>query len=104
MIVEERVYTIIPGKVAEYLANYEQHGKPIHWKYLGEPVGWFVTETGDLNQVVHWWRYASMAEREEKRAALYADPAWNAYREQAGARVMHQTARLMRPTSFSPLR
>ena len=41
MIVEERVYTIIPGKVGEYLANYERHGKPIHWKHLGEPVGWF---------------------------------------------------------------
>jgi hypothetical protein len=104
MIIEERVYTIIPGQVAEYLETYEREGKPVHWKYLGEPVGWFVTETGDLNQVVHWWRYASMAEREEKRAALYADPAWNAYRRMAGSRVTHQTTRIMRPTSFSPMR
>ena len=58
----------------------------------------------DLNQVVHWWRYTSMAEREQKREALYADPAWNAYRAQAGTRVTHQTTRIMRPTAFSPMR
>ena len=104
MILEERTYSIVPGQVAEYLDNYEQHGKPIHWKYLGTPVGWFVTETGVLNQVVHLWRYDSMAERDRKRAALYADPEWNAYRRQAGARVVKQENRIMRPTAFSPMR
>ena len=104
MILEERVYAIKPGQVAAYLANYEAHGKPIHWQYLGEPVGWFVSESGALNEVVHLWRYTSMAERESRRAALYADPAWNAYRAQAGDRVVHQTTRILRPTSFSPMR
>jgi hypothetical protein len=67
-------------------------------------VGWFITETGVLNQVVHLWRYDSMGEREQKRAALYADPAWNAYRLQAGTRVIKQENRIMRPTTFSPMR
>ena len=104
MILEERTYTIVPGQVTEYLENYERHGKEIHWRYLGTPLGWFITETGVLNQVVHLWRYASMAEREERRAALYADPVWNEYRRQAGARVIKQENRLMRPAGFSPMR
>ena len=43
-------------------------------QYLGEPYGYFVTETGDLNQFVHMWRYDSMADREQRRAAMYRDP------------------------------
>lgn len=104
MILEERTYTVKPGEMAAYLENYEKNGKPIHWKYLGEPVGWFVTETGVLDQVVHLWRYPSMEERERRRAALYADPAWNAYRAGVGNRIVHQTTRIMRPTAFSPMR
>jgi hypothetical protein len=104
VILEERTYVIKPGEVQAYLERYERHGKPIHWQYLGEPVGWFVTDAGELNQVVHLWRYASMAEREARRAALYADPGWNAYRAQAGERVVHQSNRIMRPTAFSPMR
>ncbi len=103
MILEERTYTIVPGQLAAYLDNYERHGKPIHWTHLGTPVGWFVTETEVLNQVVHFWRYASMVEREQRRAALYADPEWNAYRLQAGTRVIKQENRIMRPTAFSPM-
>ncbi|MEI7530927.1 MAG: NIPSNAP family protein [Betaproteobacteria bacterium] len=104
MILEERTYTIVPGLVQEYLELYEKEAKPIHWKYLGTPVGWFVSETGVINQVVHLWRYESMAEREERRAALYSDPAWNAYRSKAGARVQHQENRILRPVSFSPMK
>jgi len=104
MILEERTYTIIPGQVKEYLDMYEKEGKPIHWKYLGTPVGWFVSETGVINQVVHLWRYETMTEREERRAALYSAPAWNYIRRRAGIRIQHQENRLLRPVSFSPMK
>lgn len=79
MILEERVYTIRTNLVDEYLALYEREGYEPHRKHLGDPVGWFVSEVGTLNQVKHLWRYASHAERETKRAALYADPVWLAF-------------------------
>jgi hypothetical protein len=104
MILEERTYTIVTGQVKEYLDMYEKEGKPIHWKYLGTPVGWFVSETGIINQVVHFWRYETMTEREEKRAALYSDPAWIDYRRRAGIRIQHQENRLLRPVSFSTMK
>lgn len=64
---------------------------PIMRKHLGEPHGYYTTEAGDLNQFAHLWRYADIAEREAQRAALYADPAWLAYRERTGEadRVLH---------------
>ena len=55
-------------------------------KYLGEPWAYFTTETGTLNQFVHMWRYESMADRERRRAAMYADAEWNAYRKRSGSK------------------
>jgi len=34
-------------------------------KHCGEPVFYATTEVGQLNQVVHVWKYASQAEREK---------------------------------------
>ena len=104
MILEERTYTIRTGLVQDYLALYEREGYGPHRKLLGDPVGWFTTETGLLNQVVHLWRYASHAEREIKRAALYADPEWLAFIPKTRPYIERMENRILRATSFSPLR
>lgn len=104
MIIDERTYRIQPGKVDEYLAGYEANALPLHRRYLGEPLGWFIVVEGSLNHVVHWWGYESMAEREQKRTALYADPDWVAYRSRAGERVQQQENRILRPTRFSAMK
>ena len=104
MILEERTYTIRTGLVAEYLELYEREGYAPHRKHLGDPVGWFTTETGTLNQVVHMWRYASHAEREMKRASLYADPVWLAFIPKTRAYIERMENRILLATSFSPMR
>lgn len=98
MIIDERTYTVRPGKLAAYLAAHMAQALPLMRKHLGEPYGYYTTETGDLNQFVHLWRYDSMAERERRRAALYADAAWVAYRERTGEAdwVLHQRNRILR--------
>lgn len=98
MIVDERTYTIAPGKLDAYLKGHFQDALPLMRRHLGEPHAYFVTETGTLNQFVHLWRYESMADRETRRRALYADPAWLAYRDRVGGTgwVLHQENRLLR--------
>ena len=57
-----------------------------------------------LNQVVHLWRYESQADREARRAAMAADPAWGDYlrvSEEAGLLVAQEN-RILKPTDFSP--
>ena len=39
MIYEERIYTILPGKLSEYLKNYEELGLPVQKKVLGVLIG-----------------------------------------------------------------
>src|SRR2546423_11439667 len=76
MIVEERCYTVRPGTVALYYKDYDPRGLQIQTRILGHLIGYFHTEIGELNQVVHLWGYESLAERERRRALLAADPEW----------------------------
>jgi hypothetical protein len=54
--------------------------------------------------VVHIWRYDSLADLEQKRAARDADPAWGEFLSLTEGMVLMQDNRIMRPTSFSPKR
>jgi hypothetical protein len=103
VIVDERTYTCHPGKLAAFLDIYERQGKPIQWPILGEPVGFFITEVGELQQVVHWWRYDSLAERERRRAELSSAPGWADYLTAALPNLARMENRLLTPTKFSPL-
>lgn len=105
MIVDLRTYTIRVGAIRSFLALYAREGLQVQRKHLGEPVGYYTTEVGDLNQVVHIWQYADAADRERRRAALEADPQWLAYRSAAAAlnEVIAQTNVLLKSVDFSAL-
>src|ERR1700733_4079960 len=83
MIFDLRTYTIKPNRLARFLETYERLALPLQRKYLGEPYGFFVTHIGPLSRVVHLWQYDSLADREQRRDAMEADPDWQAYRRVA---------------------
>lgn len=83
MIFDHRNYTVKPNRLAQFLDTYERLALPLQRKYLGEPYGFFVSHIGPLGRVVHLWQYESLADREERRAAMEADPGWMAYRSVA---------------------
>ena len=80
MIFDHRMYTMRPNRVAAFLATYERVALPLQRKYLGEPYGFFVTDIGPLSRIVHIWQYESIADRQARRDAMEADPAWHEYR------------------------
>ena len=57
MIVEERCYTVKPGTVQLYYQDYDPRGLKIQSRILGNLIGYFHTEIGELNQIVHLWGY-----------------------------------------------
>lgn len=105
MIVEQRTYTLKPLRTRDFLALYERAALPLQKKQLGRLVGFFVSEVGPLNQVVHLWAFDSLAERERRRQAMEADPLWpdyvNALRELDV--ILAQETKLLRSVSFSPV-
>ena len=102
MIVEQRTYTLHPGTVPEYLRHYQAEGLAIQRSILGNMVGYFYTEIGPLNQIVHMWAYQDLADRGRRRATLQADPEWRAYTAKVRPFLMSQETKILIPAPFSP--
>lgn len=101
MIIDHRTYTLYPGKIPEFLKVYEEKGYPLQLKYIGQPVGWYVSmDIGELNQVVHMWGYEDLADRAAKRAALAADPAWAEYLKLGMPFMMKMENKILSPAPF----
>jgi hypothetical protein len=104
VIVEERCYTVKPGTVALYYQDYNPRGLKIQTRILGNLIGYFHTEIGEINQIVHLWGYDSLAERERRRALLAADPEWQEYLKQSPDIIVKMESRILVPAPFSPIR
>jgi hypothetical protein len=102
MIVEQRTYLLYPGKVGEYLKRYQETGLAIQRPILGNLIGYFYTEIGPQNQIVHLWAYEDLADRERRRAALRADPRWGPYSASVQALLVTQENKILVPAPFSP--
>jgi hypothetical protein len=102
MIVDHRTYELQPGRLRDFLALYEKEGLPVQKKHLGNLVGFFTTEVGNVNEIVHIWGYEDLADRTKRRAAMAADPAWQAYLQKSREFMKHMNNKILVPTSFSP--
>ncbi len=96
MIYELRTYTTPPGK-APVLAKYSAEiGRPIRGDDYGKLEGYWLTEIGPLNRVMHLWSYADLNDRQAKRAALGENERWSGeYLPKAGPLILRQDIRLM---------
>ena len=104
MIVEERTYHVLTGKLPEVVRLYETEGTAIQQRILGNLIGAFTVDVGELSSLVQLWGYDSYAERERRRAALQADEAWKSFLARLQPLLHTQWNRILVPTAFSPIR
>lgn len=102
MIYEMRTYTLHPGKVPEFEALIECEALP-HLTKHAKLVGWWSTEIGPLNEIVHLWAYEDMGHRERSRKQQASDPTLAAFRPKAQRLVLRQENKILVPSNFSPL-
>jgi hypothetical protein len=100
MFVEERMYTLKPGTVPEYLKHYQTEGMAVQARHLPHMVGYYFTEVGTLNMIVHMWAYESLDERDKRRGAMSADPAWQSYLTKIRPLIERQDSRVMKCAPF----
>jgi hypothetical protein len=100
MFVEQRLYTCAPGNTAKFLKAYEQDGRAPQTDHLGQPIGYYVSEIGMLNQITTLWAYGSLDERVERRRTLFADPAWVDFLDKARPLLTTQETRILTPAPF----
>jgi len=103
MIYEERTYRLKTGTAPEYLRLVAEEGIAIQAGHLGRLIGYFSTDIGPLNQIVHIWAFDSLEDRERRRAALWADPAWQAFIPKIQRLIESMECKILKPAPFSPL-
>ncbi len=104
MILEHRTYTFKPGTVEKWRQKYEAEGLAIQKRHLNRYVGLYIAEIGRLHTIVLMWAYDSLADREARRAALYADPDWQKFIAEVWAleAIQSQDVMIMNPAPSSP--
>jgi hypothetical protein len=108
VIYEYRAYTCLPGRLPALLNRFENTTLAFFEKYGIRQAGFWTTEIGGSNQVLHYLlQWESMAEREEKWGGFQSDPEWNAARaasETPDKIVQNIVSEFWRPTAFSSVK
>ena len=98
MIYEMRTYDLKPRALPEVIKRFgEAYEKR---KKLSPLAAFWYTEIGPLNQVIHVWPYADLAERTRIRAAAVAGGDWP---PKIGEFIVSMRAEIMQPWPGSPL-
>ena len=104
MIIEMRTYTIKPGELQNFITIYDKEIRDIHTKILGNQLGFFYTEFGNVNEVVHLYAYDSFEDRQSRREILAKSPEFHAYLSKVKDIIVDMKNQLMRPTNFSKIK
>jgi hypothetical protein len=96
MIYELRTYTLRPGTLADMVKAASTVSRDIRGDNYGKLEGYWSTEIGPLNQVLHLWSYKDYDERTRLRAELAKNPRWGSeYLPLIRGLLMRQDIRLM---------
>ena len=96
MIYELRTYTVRPGTVGDMVKAASTVSRDIRKDDYGKLEGYWSTEIGPLNQVLHMWSYRDFEERARLRAELSKNPRWGGeYLPLIRPMLMRQDVRLL---------
>jgi len=97
MIYEIRTYQLKPGSVAEVEKRF---GAVYDYRKKYSPLAAFWhTEIGPLNEIVHVWPYADLAERARVRAEAAKEPNWPPKIQEF---IVHMQSEVLVPFPFLP--
>lgn len=100
MYYEIRTYRLKNGAIPGYLKVVGEEGIAIQKKHLGQLVGYYFSEIGPINEIVHIWAYESLDDREARRARLAGDPAWQAFLPKIRDLIEVAENKIMKPAPF----
>jgi NIPSNAP len=103
-VYELRTYTLYVGKMGEAVKLYSELGFPAldrggHAKRL---VGYFQSDVGTINQLVHLWKFADDADRRAHWKGVFSDQDFMAFAVQLRPLVMTQDVKLLLAAPWGP--
>ena len=104
MIIEMRTYILKPATLKKFLNIYNNDIRETHVSILGNQIGFFYTEFGELNKVVHLYGYDSYKDREKRREILSKNKEFISYLDKVKDIILHMKNEVLIPTAFSKIR
>jgi hypothetical protein len=95
-LVDHRIYTIKLRKMPEFLEVFDRLAMPVLLQTLGNPLGFYVSQVGPLNQMVHLWGYDDLADYERRSNARDTHPDFPAYLAASEHLITAQETRLVK--------
>lgn len=101
---EKRTYDVTVGKMAELVDLYASAGWPAlqGGGFDQHLVGYFISDTGALHQLMHLWRFDDDADRRDFWGRLFADDDFMAFAAKIRPLIAHQEVQLLRPAPWGP--
>jgi hypothetical protein len=108
MIYEERIYSIMPGKMGDIERRFANHTLRLFEKHAIKVVGFWKTAIGQRNfELVYLLEYKDLNDRMQKWEEFQKDPEWIKARndsETHGPLVAQVENKILMPLPFSPLK
>ena len=101
-VYELRTYTLHVGKMGEAVTVYQEYGWPVFETVQDKLIGYFQSDVGTLNQLVHLWKFDDDADRRRHWQALYADPAFMEFARRIRPLILSQENKLLLAAPWGP--
>lgn len=101
-IYEMRTYTVHVGKMPEVVEAYRTLGWPVIERHPKKLVGYFLSDIGALNQLIHLWKFDDDADRRAFWKDLFADEDFMVFARTLRPLLQHQENRLLAAAPWGP--
>ena len=104
VLFELRTYTLYVGKMGEAIQHYTELGWPALQKggFDAKLVGYFTSDVGNINQLVHLWKFGDDADRRNHWATLFADEVFMAFAAYIRPLIKKQEVKLLLEAPWGP--
>lgn len=103
MIYDMRIYDLQPGSIPNFMSAVGEIALRIRQDYGIKLAGWYYTDIGPLNRVVHIWAYENYTHFEKARLEVRNDIRWtDNYLPRVSDLVIKQQNMLMKGAEFFP--
>lgn len=95
-LIDHRIYTIRLRKMDEFVDVFQRLALPVLRETLGNPIGFYTSFVGPLNQFIHLWGYDDLADYERRGLLRDRHPDFAAYLAASEHLILQQETRLIR--------
>jgi len=104
VLYELRTYTLYVGKLNEAIGYYSELGWPALQQggYDKKLIGYFTSDVGTLNRLVHLWKFDDDADRRDHWGRLFKDDDFMAFAGKLRPLVLTQENMLLNEAPWGP--